>query len=349
MSSQEMFLINEDGGYDKVITKKTFYELGFLERRNLEEWVIEEPRILGEELLVISSEFGDYRELSERLDILALDREGKLVVVELKRDRANRTADLQAIKYASYVANFTAKDVQDLYQDFWTDREKNELTSEDVGKSFLDFLEDSEEEVVISENGFADFTLDSRPRIIIAAGSFGKEITSPVIWLTQEFGLDITCVELQLYEHDENTLLGNRVIIPVPETEEYMAERRQKQEEQSSSRKEAAIRVLLRRGVLNKGETVIFNEEKLPTDASREFDPEDDHWRVEITGETGQSDNVKWLHNGQLYSFTGVTLDLLEDLTGKRRQSLNGYNYWVHPEYDYRTLSDLRNSGEGKS
>lgn len=344
MASQEMFLINKNGGYKEKIARKSFSNLQLLERQNLEEWVIEEPRILGEDLLVISSEFSDYKELSERLDVLALDEEGKLVVIELKRDKANRTADLQAIKYASYVANFTANDIQELYRDFWNDWDDKDLSMKDVGREFSDFLEDTKEEVSLAGDGFADFNLDARPRIILSAGSFGKEITSPVIWLTQEFGLEITCVELQLFEHEGEIMLGNRVIIPIPETEEYMAERRQKQEQQTTKRRGAAIRALLDRGVLVEGDVVVFNKEKIPQEAEREFDPKDDYWKIEITGDTGQTDNVKWLHDGELYSCTGVSKELIEDLTGERRKSLNGYKYWVHPEFDHRTLRDLRNS-----
>lgn len=275
---------------------------------------------------------------------MALDSEGKIVVIELKRDRADRTADLQAIKYASYVANFTASDIQELYVDFWEDRTNSDLTSEDVAEEFINFLEEAEGDVTIGDDGFADFNLDARPRIILAAGKFGKEVTSPVIWLTQEFGLDITCIELQLFQHGEEIMLGNRVIIPVPETEEYMAERREKQEQQSKSRKKAAIKALLERNVLSAGEEVVFNQDKIPSEAEKEYDPNKDYWRVKVTGETGQSDNVKWLHNGELYSFTGVSKELIEDLTGRRRKSLNGYKYWVHPDFDDRTLSDLRNN-----
>jgi RecB family endonuclease NucS len=37
------------------------------------------------------------------LDVLGLDRDGRLVVVELKRDQAPDTVDMQALKYGSLV------------------------------------------------------------------------------------------------------------------------------------------------------------------------------------------------------------------------------------------------------
>ena len=72
-----------------------------------------------------------------------------------------------------------------------------------------------------------------------------------------------------------------------------------------------------------------------------------------VTGDTGQSDNVQWERDGEVYSFTGLTKEVLHELVGRDRdEALNGYKYWRHPEFDNRTLSDLRNSeaiGAGRS
>jgi hypothetical protein len=42
----------------------------------------------------------------------------RLVVVELKRDEADATTDLQALKYASYCATLTAGEIQRDYRSF---------------------------------------------------------------------------------------------------------------------------------------------------------------------------------------------------------------------------------------
>jgi len=74
--------------------------LNLKERSDLQEWVIQSPEILGEELLVVATEFDRFDKTSERLDVLALDQQGKLVVVELKRSAVRTTADMQALRYA---------------------------------------------------------------------------------------------------------------------------------------------------------------------------------------------------------------------------------------------------------
>ena len=128
------------------------------------EWVIENPGLLDEDLLVVTSEYDGFERTRDRLDVLALDRAGKLAVVELKRDEADRTTDLQAIEYASYCATLTPREVQELYREFWSDRRDEPLRSEDVGGKFADFLnETADEEVSLTEDGWAEFDLDDKP------------------------------------------------------------------------------------------------------------------------------------------------------------------------------------------
>jgi hypothetical protein len=342
-----IFSVDTESEQLEHLPAKEFSRLDVLEREDLQEWAIEEPRILGEDLLVITSEYANFEDTRDRLDILALDSLGKLVVVELKRDRADRTTDLQAIKYASYCATLTAEEIQQDYREFWSDRIDDELSEEDVGQHFVDFLAESvTDEVPLTDTGWANFELDDKPRILLAAGSFGTEITSPVMWLIEEYGMDITCTRIEGYEHRGRILLNSQQVIPVAEAEEYMTKRREKQEKQeSSSRRKWALPVLLDRGVLLPDDQLIFAEDQVPADANREWNLDDDYWQARVTGKTGQQDNVEWLHDGETYSFTGLSKEMLHDLMGRDRdKALNGYEYWTHPEFDYRTLSDLRNN-----
>lgn len=341
-----IFSVDEAEGTLDGLEEQDLSELGVLERQDLQEWTIERPRILGEDLLIVSSEYANFQDTRDRLDILALDSSGNLVVIELKRDRADRTTDLQAIKYASYCATLTAEDVQKDYREFWGDRKDEELTPEEVGQTFVKFLEGGEEEVPLSSDGWAEFELDQKPRILLAAGSFGTEITAPVMWLIEEYGMDITCTRIEAYEHQGRVLLNSQQVIPVPEAEEYMTKRREKQEKQrKTSRRPAAIQVLLEREVLEPGEKVYLDPDRVPAEADREWNEDDEFWWATVTGETGLRDNVRWDHDGNVYSFTGLTKELLHELVGRDPdEALNGYKFWCHPHFDGRTLSDLRNS-----
>lgn len=303
-----LFKIDGQGAVESV-PKHELAELGLRERDDLQEWVIEEPRILGEDLLVVTSEYAGFEDTLDRLDVLALDPEGKLVVIELKRDRADSNTDLQALKYASFCSTLTAEDIQQLYREFHTGRNNGDLSAEEVGDRFVTFL-DSEDPVVLGEEGWAEFELDDRPRVMLAAGDFGTEITSPVLWLHEEFGLDISCVRLRAYERDSEYLIQGQQIIPVPETEEYKTKRREKQDKQQSNRRPRAVKALLERGVLREGDELRFNEAMFDADwcpegVEEQWNPDDDLWQAVVTGKEGRNDNVRWRYDGEEYSFTG--------------------------------------------
>lgn len=336
-----MYIIDENKKDLRKIEEANFAELNIREVEHIEEWVIKQPEILAEGLMVISAEFSAYEKIKQRFDVLAIDSDGKLVVIELKRDKADETTDLQAIKYASYVANFSSQDVQELYRDFWNNRQEKELHPEDVGEKFRVHLEDSSSEIAIGEDGYAEFELDNKPRIILAAGDFGTEITAPVTWLNQEYGLDVMCIELQAFTYEGNLLVNNRVVLPVPEIEEYQAKRRKKQEEQESQKRGRAIHVLLEKGIIKKGDIVTFDKSQSRFELGNEYDSQREFWQAKVTGKTGQSDNICWMFNDQEYSFTSLTKSLIEKVTGNRPDSLNGYKYWTKKE-DERTLSDIR-------
>ncbi|WP_372909500.1 hypothetical protein [Salinigranum sp.] len=71
-----LFRIDGEGIVEPVPTNK-LAELGLRERDDLQEWVIEEPRILGEELLIVTSEYAGFENTLDRLDVLAIDRAGR--------------------------------------------------------------------------------------------------------------------------------------------------------------------------------------------------------------------------------------------------------------------------------
>lgn len=340
-----IFALDEERDRLRHLPKQGHASLDILERRDLQEWAIDESRLLGEELLIITSEFGGFEEILDRLDILALDRKGQLVVVELKRDKADRTTDLQAIKYASYCATLTGVDIQKEYQEFWSDRRGETLTSETVGQEFQGFLEEeSEGEIPVTEEGWAEVELGDKPRILLAAGSFGTEVTSPVLWLYQEFGMDITCVRFEVHEIDGNVLVNSQQVIPVKEAEEYMTKRREKREKQSSTQDYVwTLDYLVENDYLEEGETLVFNEGRVPDGGEPEFDPEADFWRAEFTGETGQQNSFRWLQDNEVYSITALTKELLHQYNGRdKEKNLHGYSYWCHPSHGNEDLYTIK-------
>jgi RecB family endonuclease NucS len=85
-----MYLINKNENKIEKVAERTFSELGFKERENLQEWIANNPDCLGEDLLIIQKEFDGFNDTNERLDLLALDKQGNIVVIENKLDDSGK-------------------------------------------------------------------------------------------------------------------------------------------------------------------------------------------------------------------------------------------------------------------
>jgi len=95
-----MYLIAKIANRISKLQAKTFSDLGFKERENLQEWIANNPEALGEEILIIQKEFDGFNDTSERLDLLALDKQGNIIVIENKLDDTGRDVTWQVLKYA---------------------------------------------------------------------------------------------------------------------------------------------------------------------------------------------------------------------------------------------------------
>lgn len=180
--------------------------------RDLQDWILAHPQILGEGAVVIASEVGTWQSsagtsVKDRLDVLALGSDGRLIVAELKRGPAPHTVHMQALNYASMVSGLSVEHVADLY----VARQKtlgNLVQVED----FIDTLE--------TKYLVTSATLKN-PRVVIIASSFPPAVTSTTVWL-KDRGVDVSLIKFVPYEFPD----GARAVsfsrfFPIPTLEDF--------------------------------------------------------------------------------------------------------------------------------
>lgn len=113
-----MFIVNSTDKTTSEVKEISFREIGLRERNDLQEWIANNPIILGEELLIIQKEFDGFNDTNERLDLLALDKNGNLVVIENKLDDSGRNVVWQSLKYAGYCSSLKKEDIKDIYSQY---------------------------------------------------------------------------------------------------------------------------------------------------------------------------------------------------------------------------------------
>ena len=205
------------------LSKETsFKDNSLREVQDLEKWVKEDPRILwlNEELLIIATEFSWRDKTNERLDLLALDKNGKLVIIELKIDDSGKDVTLQAVRYAAYCSTLKFEHIIELYQ-------------KEEQKKWITMSDEEVEEKIRWFITVKDFKfIDDKPRIMLVAKEFRIEVTASVLWL-RDFNIDISCVKLTLYDiWNNNIWIVSNVIIPLPEAREYMVHKQEKEKEE---------------------------------------------------------------------------------------------------------------------
>lgn len=230
-----MFRIDRGANEIQPLTPRTFSELGFKERAHLQEWIAKNPSCLGEELLIIQKEFAGFSETNERLDLLALDKEGRLVIIENKLDDTGRDVVWQSLKYASYCSSLSNEGIRTIYQEFLTKSGSSEIAETKISE----FLECDDLHEMVLNKGITQ-------RIIMIAANFRKEVTSTIIWLTN-FNLQIQCLKVTPYSMGSELFLNLEQIIPTKDAEQYVIGLAVKAQDELSKTNEEKTRHRVRR------------------------------------------------------------------------------------------------------
>lgn len=222
-----MYIIDKENNSLVRVEKCSFKDLGMSERENLQEWIAKEPSSLGEDLLIIQKEFDGFSDTRERLDLLALDKLGNLVIIENKLDDSGRDVTWQAIKYASYCSSLTKQDIIEIYQRYLG----ASANAEEMLSEFFDDKELSDIEINVGNS----------QRIFFVAANFRKEVTSSVMWLLN-FNLRIKCFKVTPYKYNDKLLLDFDQIIPIKDADDYTIKIASKKQSESLDSEASRIR-----------------------------------------------------------------------------------------------------------
>ncbi|MEH7744733.1 endonuclease NucS domain-containing protein [Neobacillus drentensis] len=166
--------------------------------RKLEDILVKDLSILSENLLLIGrqiqTEFGKF------IDMLAVDEEGNLHIIELKKHRAPREVVAQAIDYATWVQNLSYEQILNIYEDK-NNRPLEEAFAEKFDDSLPDKLNDSHQITIVSAQ------LDSETERIIN-------------YLSNNFDVPINAVFFRYFEEGEQQFITRSWLLDPNEIEE---------------------------------------------------------------------------------------------------------------------------------
>ncbi len=163
----------------------------------LEGWLESNPDGIVEDgkLLIIGRQVAT--DLGGFIDLLGVDRDGDVVVIELKRDRTPRDTIAQDLEYASFAERLDSNQLEAILQSYLND-------------ASLSLAEYHREYFQLSSDEAVSFNKDQR--IVVVGQHVTSEIRQTSNYLCSK-GMKVTCVEFTFFQSDGGTKLLSQNIV----------------------------------------------------------------------------------------------------------------------------------------
>lgn len=148
---------------------------GRTEPYDLEPWLASNPEIIGTGILIIGRQV---MTRSGAIDLLAIDKSGNTVIIEIKRAELPRESLAQAIDYASNIAEWTVEKLSEACSEY------KKMTLQDA---FNEAFPDIDLETV---------NLNSTQRIILVGFSIEASLERMIEWLSDSYAVNVNAVVL---------------------------------------------------------------------------------------------------------------------------------------------------------
>lgn len=209
-----------------TIEELTLQQLGSTEA-DLEEFVRKNiGRLFPDDvtLLIVGQQVRNQQ--GGRSDLVALDGDGNIVLLELKRDLASITTrkepfESQAIRYAANYARIA--NTQDLVKRLfepYVSKHIAEFSSRHPSGLAASEIASREIEVFLRGNN-ADNNFNRQQRIVLIASSFDPQTQSACAWLVKG-GIDIRCISVQPMKYADQHFLSVEQVLPPPLLEDLL-------------------------------------------------------------------------------------------------------------------------------
>jgi hypothetical protein len=148
---------------------------GRTEPYDLEPWLESNPEIIGADIVIIGRQV---MSKSGPIDLLGIDKDGNLIIIELKRDKLPREALAQAIDYASDVSE-------------WSIEKIAEVCSTYSKKPLDDVLNERFPDIDLE-----NININTAQRIVLIGFSVESSLERMIEWLSDRYSVNINAVVL---------------------------------------------------------------------------------------------------------------------------------------------------------
>ncbi|MBX3372591.1 MAG: DUF91 domain-containing protein [Phycisphaeraceae bacterium] len=180
----------------------------------LETVLADDIKVIDPDLLLIGRQvptaFGKF------IDLLALDSEGRLVVIELKKDRTPREVVAQLLDYGSWVRGLEDDDIAGIFD------------------AFLGKYHPAHKSASLDEAFCERFAADEMPelneshKLVLVAGELDDSSERIITYLAEEYGVSINAVFFRVFRDGANEYLSRAWLADPGAVDEKVEAKREK-------------------------------------------------------------------------------------------------------------------------
>ena len=127
-------------------------------------------------------------------DLLGIDKDGNIIVVELKRGKAPREVVAQLLEYAAWVHELSDESIHEFAEDYFS-RQTN-LNGKKLKDVFIETFEADDLPV-----------LNQRQRLFVVAEDIPPPVSRVCRFLRMSHGFDVNCIEFSVYKTESGEVL----------------------------------------------------------------------------------------------------------------------------------------------
>lgn len=180
----------------------------------LEKWLIEDISIISSNLAVLGSQVNT--PIGKKIDILAINSIGELIIIELKRDRTYREVVAQALDYATWVKDLDFDDLNDIVNRYG----KSEF------KDFDDFFSST------FNKDAEEIEFNSDHKMLIVGSEIDDSTIRIINYLSKEpYSVNINAINFNYFkDNNGNEFLAQSFILPEENITEESKSKKRKRE-----------------------------------------------------------------------------------------------------------------------
>lgn len=184
-------------------------------KSRLEQILADDISVIDPALLLIGRQVP--RAYGKFIDLLAMDADGSLVVIELKRNRTPREVVAQLLDYGSWVRRLEDTDISTVFKEYLK-KWRPERAGTSLDHAFCEKFKIDQMPEVLNESH----------ELMVVAGELDDSTERIISYLSDEYGVAINAVFFRFFKDGGNEYLSRAWLIDPEEVEGKVVEKREK-------------------------------------------------------------------------------------------------------------------------